>query len=231
MAGQQDARGCRTRQSVQHVEGPQVVTEVPVVRDHRGAAAEHGVTREQGPVRRQQEAQRVGRMPGARDDPQLTPSRRNHIPTGQPLPAEPVRGSAARTAALVSSDQPPCAARMVAVPVGKQDQCDPFPGPVPAQPPGARVPRPPDPDQPRRPCPQEGSPITQVLVPSRVMGEGLGASRHVARGVRNWSIPGVGGLTPAPRPARLRRPVALGRPGAWPAWAARPRRSPWAAGG
>ncbi len=127
MARHQQADRRRTRQRVQPVERPQVITEVPIARDHRRTTAEHGVTGEHGPVRGQQEAEGIGRMPRARNDPQLTPTRRNHVSPGQPFPAEPVRGIERPNGCAGDLGQPPCTARVVAMPMREQDQRDPAP--------------------------------------------------------------------------------------------------------
>ena len=68
---------------------------------------------------------------------------------------------------------------------------------------------------------EPGSAISQVLVPSSVIGEGLGASTQVARGVRNPSMPAIGTSLKSGTPW----------PAAWSAMARRPRRSPRASAG
>src|SRR5690606_26684257 len=89
-AGQQRRGLHRLHHRPQPVEGAQVVGEVAVGRDHRGAPAEHRVAGEHGAVLRQVEAQRVERVPGRARDAQLQVAHRYDVAVGEALRAEPV---------------------------------------------------------------------------------------------------------------------------------------------
>ena len=214
----------------------QVVAEVAVAGDHRGAPAQHGVAGQQRPVGRQQQADRVGGVPGRGHHPQLAPGRGQHVAGGQAASSPSRMRRVQRPRPARRSARPAAApAGVVEVPVGEQDARDPLARRSrPARPPGAGAPRRPARGRPRAQTADPGSAITQVLVPSRVIGDGLGAStqrgpRQVpARSIRvpaalvHSGYPTSPGTVQPAAPVRVaRRPRVTGRIG--PLGAAAPR--------
>jgi hypothetical protein len=91
VAGQQHPQPGVVGQRPELVKGPQVVTERTVGGDHRGAPAEDGIPGEQRPVRCQQQAQRVGGVPGGGHHAQLAAGHVEHRARGESLAAQAVR--------------------------------------------------------------------------------------------------------------------------------------------
>ena len=112
--------------------------------------------------------------PGVPHHVKLQAADREHVTVAEPLLAEPVRGVQRPDGRADQVGERARAAAVVVVAVGEQDRRDPRPSRWPAT---------------RRRWPSSsgpgsttsdvlpGSPITQVLVPSRVIGDGFGASR------------------------------------------------------
>ncbi len=91
MPGQEQPDLPGSGQVTQLGQATQVITEVPVAGDDRGAAAEHRVAGEQRAVRGQQQADRVGGVARAGRHPELAPGRGDHIAVREPFRSQPVR--------------------------------------------------------------------------------------------------------------------------------------------
>ena len=168
----------RLGERVQAVERVEVGAELRRRVGHdRRAAAEHGVAGEHGPLGGQHERQRVGGVARRRDDVHLQAVDRHHVAVAEALGAEAVRRVQGAYAAPDALRELPRRLGVVEVVVGEQHD-----GHV-----AGRLARP------RRGGPASGGPgstttdrrppgsrSTQVLVPSRVIGEALGASTHTA---------------------------------------------------
>ena len=138
MTRQQAGQPLLVGECPQAVQGGQVVSQAAVPRDDRGTPAQHGVPREQGAVGWQEQADRVGGVPGGGDHPQLTARLGNHVPGRQAAAA----GAAFHRAALTGAarqrwirgqhrcpgqpGQPGRAGRVVLVAVSEQDAADPL---------------------------------------------------------------------------------------------------------
>ena len=80
---QQRAQPLLVGERPQAVQGGQVVGQAAVPGDDGGTPAQHGVPGEQGAIRRQEQADRVGGVPGGGDHAQLTACLGDHVPGRQ----------------------------------------------------------------------------------------------------------------------------------------------------
>jgi hypothetical protein len=119
--GQQHAHPRGLGEVAKPPERAQVVAEVPVGRDDRGAAAEHGVAGEQDAVRGQQDAHRVRGMTGGRHHPQLASCRHDHVAVGQALGSQAVRRVSGLDRRPAQLGQPGRPGRVIRVPVRQRD--------------------------------------------------------------------------------------------------------------
>jgi len=123
--GQQQAQVHGPGQLPQLPERPEVVAEVAVVRDDRGATAQHGIPGEQRAVRGQQQADGIGGVTGSRDDPQIAARRRDDVAVAEALGAQPARRIGRLDGRPAQLGQPGRPGGVIEVPVRQQDPGDP----------------------------------------------------------------------------------------------------------
>src|SRR5439155_17555709 len=107
-------------------EGFDVVGEVAVVGDDRGATAQDRVPGEQGAVRREMQADRVGGVPGRGDDVDLGARGGERIAGGQALVAAAERGVGGQDRGAGHGGERRGALGVVRVGVGEQDLGNPL---------------------------------------------------------------------------------------------------------
>jgi hypothetical protein len=118
---QQRAQPGGVSQCPQRIQRPEVVAEPAVLADHGRAPAQHGIPGEQGTVRRQQQAHRVGRVPGGGDHAQFAARRRQHVARHEALAAKPVRRVKRGDGRPAQLREPHRTAGMVIMPVRQHD--------------------------------------------------------------------------------------------------------------